>query len=385
MELAPLAPLLDRSGPWASVYLDTSHATEDAAQRRALIDRAAVDRLAALGADGPTRGAVGEYLAGLPAAGSPPGRALFAADGEVALDAPLSSSPPDVAAAWGPLPHTAPLLALLDDTVAGCLIAAVDRTGAELELRALGRNTPAGTVEGPQRQARGHRAPPADRREWHYRHRREDTWERTAGIIADHIARVWPGSGARLLVLTGDVRERRAVHHRLPQGLRAFTTEVDGGGRAGGIAREAFDRRLDEAWEEHRIMHLDAVLDDFHAGLGRPGEHATDGAGTETAPGAAAQGVPAVVSAAQQHRLATLLVQAGRSDPDRPVWTGPQADHIGVDRATVRSMGVDEPRQAPAADALLRCAVAAGADAVLVPDSAPGPAGGLGAVLRWPA
>ncbi|MER6366360.1 hypothetical protein [Kitasatospora sp. NPDC001527] len=383
MQLAFLAPLLERPGPWASVYLDTSRATEDAAQRRALIDRAAVRRLAGLGADEATRTAVREHLAAQAVSGSPQGRAVFATGGEVALDVPLAASPPDVDATWAPLPHTAPLLGLLGDTAAACLIATVDRTGADLELRDLGRTAPAGTVDAPQWQGRGHRAPPADRYEWHYRHRREDAWERTAGIIADHLARIWPDSGAQLLVLTGDPRERRAVHQRLPQQLRSDTVGIDGGGRAAGTSREAFDRRLAEAWSAHRGRRLDSALDAFRTGVGRPGEHGETAEGVQTAPGAAAQGVPAVVDAARQHRLATLLVQEGGHDQDRQVWVGPAPEQVGVQRNDVRSMGVAGPDRAPAADALLRCAVAAGADALAVPADVPGPAGGLGAVLRW--
>ncbi|MQS17019.1 hypothetical protein F7Q99_33730 [Streptomyces kaniharaensis] len=383
MDLAFLTPLLDRPGPWASVYLDTSRTTEDAAQRRALIDRASVHRLADLGTDERTCAAVRDHLASEPAADSPPGRALFAADGEVTLDVPLAVSPPDIAATWAPLPHTAPLLGLLDDAVPSCLVAAIDRTGAQLERHDLGGAAQVGTVEGPQWQGRGHRAPPADRYEWHYRHRVEDTWDRTATIIADHLARVWPESGARLLVLTGDVRQRRAVHERLPQQLRPDTVEVDGGGRADGIARDVFDLRIADAWNDHRSRHLDTVLDAFRVGVGRPGEHATDANGTETAPGAAAQGIPAVVTAARQHQLAALLLQTSGHDPERPVWTGPRPEHIGVQRGDVRSMGVPQPQQAPAADALLRCAADVRAEALLVPDTVPGPPGGLGAVLRW--
>ncbi|MFG2907617.1 hypothetical protein ACGF13_21455 [Kitasatospora sp. NPDC048286] len=385
MDLAILTPLLDRPGPWATVYLDTSRATEDAARRRALLDRAAVQRLADAGADDSARAAVRDHLAAAPAAGSPPGRALFAADGEVALDVPLAASPPDVAATWAPLPHTGPLLGLLDDAVPACLVAAVDRTGADLERYELGRGAPIGTVEGPQWQGRGHRAPPADRYEWHYRHRVEDTWERTAGIVAEHLGRTWPRGGAQLLVLTGGTRERRAVHDRLPPRLRAVTLELDGGTGAAGTSREAFERRLGEAWARHRARHLAELLDAFHTGVGRPGDHRTDAAGTQTAPGQAAQGIPAVLSAARQHQLAALLLQTGGHDPERPVWTGPEPEHLGVHRADLRDMGVRHPAQAPAADALLRSATASGAEAVLVPELADGPPGGLGAVLRWPA
>ncbi|WP_030231696.1 hypothetical protein [Streptomyces sp. NRRL S-350] len=385
MDLAFLTPLLDRPGPWATVYLDTSHTTEDAVRRRALIDRAAVHRLAEAGADEATCGAVRDHLAAEPASGSPPGRALFAADGEVALDVPLAVSPPDVTATWAPLPHTGPLVGLVDDNAPTCLVAAIDRTGATLERHELGRRARIDTVDTPQWQGRGHRAPPADRYEWHYRHRVEDTWDRTAAVIADHLARAWPQSDARLLVLTGDARERRAVHDRLPRPLQALTVELDGGARGAGATGEAFDRRLAEAWDDHRGRHLAEVLDAYHAAVGRPGGQGTDAAGIRTAAGPAAQGIPAVVSAAQQHQLAALLLQPSGHDPERPVWTGPEPDHIGVHRADLRGMGVAHPAQAPAADALLRTAAASGAEALVVPDALPGPPGGLGALLRWAA
>ncbi|MEU6239444.1 hypothetical protein ABZ885_41605, partial [Kitasatospora sp. NPDC047058] len=184
-------------------------------------------------------------------------------------------------------------------------------------------------------------------------------------------------------VLSGVAGERRAVHDRLPHLLRGVAVEVDGGGRAGGIAAEAFDRQLARAWQEHRQRRLDAALADFRAGLGRPGEHTTDGDGTEAAPGAAAQGVPAVVAAARQHRVATLLIQQGAADAERRVWVGPEPEHVAVQRGEVRTMGADAAQSAPAADALLRCAAATGAEALLVPAGAAGPAGGVGAVLRW--
>lgn len=170
MELAFLGQLLDRSGPWASVYLDTSRATEDAAKRQELFRRAIQDQLRGQGADGPTRAAVEEKLAAEPVSGAPPGRALFATAGEVVLDLPLGHAPAAPETTWSGLPHLAPLLTLRGDDAA-CLVARIDRAGADLELRDGGAAVPLGTAEGRQWQGRGHRSIPADRYEWHYRHR----------------------------------------------------------------------------------------------------------------------------------------------------------------------------------------------------------------------
>ncbi|MEV6206186.1 hypothetical protein [Kitasatospora sp. NPDC051914] len=383
MDIGFLAPLIDRPGPWATVCLDTSRTTEDAAQRQTLLRRTAVRDLIDRGADPGVCRAVWEHLENEPVSDSPPGRALFAAGGEVVLDVPLATAPVGVETAWGPLPHLSNLLGRLEAAAAECLVAAVDRTGADLETRRLGRPEPVGTVDGVTRQGRGHRAPPADRYEWHYRHREQDAWDRTADTIAEQLAGTRSQIGAELVVLTGDVRERRAVHQRLPQELQPLTVEVDGGGRADGIHAEAFERRLDEAWRQFRRHRAEEALDRFRSGTGRPGEHRTDGAGTEIAPGAAAEGVPAVMAAARQRQLATLLLREDGPDIHREVWIGPEPEHIGVDRGEVRGMGVAHPVQAPAGDALLRCAIASRAEAIPVPDDTDGPVGGVGAVLRW--
>ncbi|MCU7826851.1 hypothetical protein [Kitasatospora sp. DSM 101779] len=383
MDLGFLAPLIGRPGPWATVCLDTSRTTEDAQQRQVLLQRTAVRELADRGADPHSCRAVAEHLAGEPASGSPPGRALFAAGGEVVLDVPLTGAPPVVETAWGPLPHLAPLLGRLEAADADCLVAAIDRTGADLEMRRLGRAEPLGTVDGATWQGRGHRAPPTDRYEWHYRHREQDAWDRSADTIAGHLVEARSDCNAHLVVLTGDARERRAVHERLPKHLQPLTVEVDGGGRAGGIHTETFERRLDEAWQEFCRHHADEILERFRNGTGRPGERRTDGTGTEIAAGAAAEGVPAVTAAARQHQLATLLLGQDGPDTGREVWIGPEPEHIGTDRGAVRSMGVPRPERAQAGDALLRCAIASHAEAITVPDGAGGPVGGVGAVLRW--
>ena len=51
MELGFLGPLFERQGPWASVYFDTTTASEDAAARQRLTARSACDDLKSQGAD----------------------------------------------------------------------------------------------------------------------------------------------------------------------------------------------------------------------------------------------------------------------------------------------------------------------------------------------
>ncbi|UQX04202.1 hypothetical protein [Streptomyces sp. RerS4] len=380
MELGFLKPLFARPGPWASVYIETTRATEDAQRIQALRERAVASQLIDAGADAYTVRAVMNRLAGEPVSGAPPGRALFAAGAEVVLDVPLGKPPVATEATWSILPHIAPLAGLRGDEPS-CLVAYIDRTGADLEMRDTHHREAVGQAQGREWQGRGHRSIPTDRYEWHYRNKVENAWNETAGIIAAELARQWPDSGADLVVLTGDPRERRAVRDRLPEQMRAVTTEVDSGGRSPGASKDALDREIARVRERFARERLESALERFRMGRGRPGEHRAST--VDTGPGEAAEGMPAVVDAVRTHQVATLLLGSDGSDPGREVWIGPGVDEVAVQRGQAQAMGVDKPVRARADDALLRSAVSAGSEVLVVPADMPGPAGGLGAVLRW--
>ncbi|UQA96935.1 baeRF2 domain-containing protein [Streptomyces halobius] len=382
MELGFLKPLFDRLGPWASVYIDTTRATEDAQSRQKLRTRSVASQLIDAGSDPYTCRAVTDRLAHEPASGAPPGRALFAAGAEVVLDIPLGVPPVRSEATWSLLPHIAPLPGLIGEEPA-CLVAYIDRTGADIELRDARRSRTVATANGKEWRGRGHRSIPADRYEWHYRNKVENTWNETAGIIADELARQWPESGAQLLVLTGDSRERRAVHNRLPERIRAVTVEAENGSRSPGASTSVLDRQIAEAREKYAQARLEEALDRFRAGRRHPGSHGAHG--VDSVPGDAAEGVPAVVDAARSHQVGTLLLGQDASDAGRDVWIGPGVDEVAVQRGQALALGVGKPERARADDALLRSATATDAEVLLVPEGTPGPAGGFGAVLRWSA
>ncbi|MFD5423691.1 hypothetical protein ACFWJT_37460 [Streptomyces sp. NPDC127069] len=379
MELGFLKPLFARPGPWASVYVETTRATEDAQRIQALREREVASRLIDAGADAYTVRAVVNRLANEPVSGAPPGRALFAAGAEVVLDIPLGKVPAAIEATWSVLPHIAPLAGLRGDDPS-CLVAYIDRTGADLELRHAYGRAVVGQARGKEWQDRGHRGVPADRHEWHYRNKDENARNETADVIAAELARMWPESGAGLVVLTGDARERRAVHNRLPERMRAVTAEVDGG-RTPGASQDTLDREIARLREGFARRRLESALERFRIGRGRPGEHREST--VDTGPGEAAEGVPAVVDAVRTHQVATLLLGPDGSDTGREVWIGPGVDDVALQRGQAQAMGVDKPVRARADDALLRSAAAAGSEVLVVPAGMPGPAGGLGAVLRW--
>ncbi|ARQ67637.1 baeRF2 domain-containing protein [Streptomyces marincola] len=376
MNLGFLNPLLHRPGPWATVYLDTSAVAENAVEVRELQARDACDRLAELGADEATCRAV--YGALADAGREDAGHAVFATDGEVVLNVPLNTPPPSPPqAAWSVLPRLAPLLEYGGGDPA-CLVAFVDRKGADLELLGShGRPRPEGQVEG--RDWPLHRT---GRDDWHERHFQlavENTWEENAALIADRLTAEAARTEAELLVLAGDPRQRRAVHDRLPEELRAATVETEHGGRAAGASRELLDAEVARARAERVRAHADEVLDRFMAGRSPAGEHID-----------AAEGVPALVDAAREHRIDELLVRSGGTDLHQEVWVGHEPDQVALRRSDSQYLGEPSPAAARADDALLRSAAATGASVIALPadDRADGghrvPVGGLGALLRWP-
>src|SRR5687768_15511516 len=101
MKLDMLRPLYDRGGPFASVYLDTGRAVEQGAQQVELRWKALTERLAE--ADKVTLTALERLFTDVNAAA--PGRAAFAAGGEVVHTEALAEPPRRETARWSALPH----------------------------------------------------------------------------------------------------------------------------------------------------------------------------------------------------------------------------------------------------------------------------------------
>ncbi|MET9254684.1 Vms1/Ankzf1 family peptidyl-tRNA hydrolase [Streptomyces sp. NPDC003717] len=373
MDLAFLQPLYDHEGPWASVYVDLSQNAEDTAHQRELAAAAVARELAGRGADEATCAAVREAVEALRHASDPHGRALFAHAGQVVLDPPLARTPPGgTSADWAPLPHVAPLLELAgEDPV--CVVAYVDRRGADFELRSALGDRDAGGVTG--RQWPVHRTSSADWSERHFQLRVENTWEHNAAEIADALAVCQEETGADLVILVGEDRERRSVHERLPKRLAGRVVEA-----VHGAGSRLLDEDVAGLREDHVHARAREDLDRFLAA------RAPDDAGRA----AAAEGVPALVEAAREHRIDELLVIPDGPDTHREVWIGEDPDQLAVRRTELRTLGEQNSFAARADDALLRSAVATGAPAIAVTPALPDedtpddvPVGGLGALLRW--
>ncbi|MGW5968779.1 baeRF2 domain-containing protein [Streptomyces sp. NPDC055186] len=373
MQLSFLGPLFDRPGPWATVYFDAAQNDEAGAKRRELLVREACRTLEEEGADTATVQAVREALTDIGPAEDPAGRVVFAAGGEVVLSHRLSRSPQSQIACWAALPRLTPLLELAGQDP-DCLVAYIDRTGADFQLRGETGAEDAGRTEG--RQWPIHRTASSDWSERHFQFKVENTWEHNAGEIADALTSAYEECGADLVVLVGDPRERPAVHEKLPEAVREVTVETEHGGRAAGSSSPALEDAVERARRQYTRRRLDEALDRFHAGR----------VGTDR-PTDAVEGVPALVEAAREHRIDTLLIRPDGPELGRETWVGGEPDQLAVRRTDARILGEDAPIPVRADDALLRSAAVTAADVLIVPpadeDGPDVPAGGLGALLRW--
>ncbi|PAK23651.1 hypothetical protein CJD44_27565 [Streptomyces sp. alain-838] len=376
MQLSFLQPLFDRPGPWATVYFDPAQNDESGAKRRELSVREACRTIEEEGADAATTEAVRDALLRIEPAEDPAGRVVFAAGAEVVLSHRLSRPPQRPIASWASLPRLTPLLELAgQDPV--CLVAYIDRTGADFELRGAAGPRSAGQVEGQQHPV--HRTASSDWSERHFQLKVENTWERNAGEIAEALSAAYEESGADLVVLAGDPRERPAVHERLPEAVRRVTTETEHGGRAAGSASAALEEAIEEARRRYTRHRVEEALDRFRAGR----------VGTDR-PTEAVEGIPALVEAAREHRIDTLLVRPDGPELDRETWVGSRPDQVAARRSDARTLGVSDPTAVRADDALLRAAAVTAADVLVVPpadeddtEATDIPTGGLGALLRW--
>ncbi|CAL9627682.1 Vms1/Ankzf1 family peptidyl-tRNA hydrolase [Streptomyces sp. enrichment culture] len=376
MQLSFLQPLFDRPGPWATVYFDPAQNDESGAKRRELSVREACRTLEEEGADAATTEAVRDALLRIGPAEDPTGRVVFAAGGEVVLSHRLSRPPQRPIACWASLPRLTPLLELVgQDPV--CLVAYIDRTGADFELRGAAGPQSAGQVEGQQHPV--HRTASSDWSERHFQLKVENTWERNAGEIAEALSAAYEESGADLVVLAGDPRERPSVHERLTEAVRRVTTETEHGGRAAGSASALLEEAIEEARRRYTSHRVEEALDRFRAGR----------VGTDRST-EAVEGIPALVEAAREHRIDTLLVRPDGPELDRETWVGSRPDQVAARRSDARTLGVSDPTAVRADDALLRAAAVTAADVLVVPpadeddtEATDIPTGGLGALLRW--
>jgi Bacterial archaeo-eukaryotic release factor family 2 len=364
MDLSLLRPLYDHSGPWSSVYLDTSRDAEDAVAAVPLRWRGVRDSLEADGADPATLDAIEQTVNADPGrdiAGDR-GLAVFASAGRVHLAVPLADPPPRDHGVVSALPDPLDLVFYLGEHVPWLLVV-VDRTGADLL---------AVDAHGPRRAAQVtgdgtyplRKTAPGGWSQPRYQRAAQENWEHNAAQVSLAVAHLAEEVDAEVLVLAGDVRARQLVRDKLPERVDAQVVETDAGGRASGADQEPLKELTDEVVRARAGEYRAELLDTYRRDLGT---------------GAAVGGLAEVTAALRRGGARALLLDRDRH-PRVSLWASADPRQVGTEREQILA---GEPFQVSAPAALIRAAVgeraevlAVTADEVDLPD-------GVGAVLRY--
>jgi hypothetical protein len=366
MNLDFLRPLFDRPGPWVSVYLDATRASENADHEVDLRWRGLREQLEQQGADADTLDAVRTAMDEHPYQPGRYGLAVFARAGEASLVETLSAPPPVDEAYLGPLPHAMPLVVQRGEEVPYVRVLA-DRTGADLDALSVDgvprHRTVTGSATFPLRKV--HAGGWSDRR---YQQAVEESWKRNADDVAAAAVQLAEAVGAEVIVVGGDVRAVQTFPGRLPKRWQDRLVQTDAGARSPGADEAALDDVTIQAVADIADRNTRETIDRYQSQRGAA---------------QASTGLADVVTHLQRGQVDTVLLVNDLSSTDT-LWIDPDDPTLlSVDDHVLREAGVQNPLKVRADAALLRAIAGTGAHLILVgPEEVPLD-DGIAAVLRY--
>ncbi len=376
MDLHWLKPLLGRTSPFTTVFLDATRAESAGESEAADRWRAARRTLERDGAPALLLDEIADLVTVPTGVRGPHGRVVIADADGVVVDRVVAEPPAQTVATHGPVPDLVAAVRAADQAV-DLLVVAVDRTGADLTWKSAGgaraASAPADdivreSVEGGHDDVHKTREGGLSRRS---QTRAEDSWERNAEAVAAFLDKRVAERCPELIVLTGDVRAVALVCENVGQQVRELVVEVPGGARGEGAKPEAFATRVRAEVDACRERRRQRVLDRFGQALGR-------GAGAVTS-------LDDVVEVLRRGQVAELVLadDALTTLQEREVLVGLQPLELATSQADLETLGVSEARRFPAVVALARAALGQDAGVTFTAEATPELVDGVGALLRW--
>jgi hypothetical protein len=365
-----IAAAFDGTGPFVTVYLGTESAVEQAAQQNELRWKNLRRQLEEDGAPAEVLAAIDPLV---PDAHHRGRTLAVVADATGVRLVRHEPEPPVRDAAWvAPLPRLGPLIEWAQSAVPHLVVLA-DRAGADIVVftrRADGFGgggapvVSVGEETGDDPDLR--KSNPGGWSQRRYQNRAENLWDQNAREVAGQVAELADETGARLVVVAGDVRALQLLREHLPERTAQLLREVDGSRAAGS--------GLDEIADDVVKLAATVVAEDTVELLRQfKQERGQDDL--------AAEGVKNTVEALAAARVDTLLIHDDPDD-DRTAWFGPEPGMVAETKEALAGLGVAEPRQARLVDVAIRSAFTTGA-AVRIMPSVGSVEEGIGAILRF--
>ncbi|WP_051164643.1 baeRF2 domain-containing protein [Nocardia testacea] len=255
-----------RPGPFASLYIDAEHDTEDAEKQRTLRWQALADRLAAAGASKQMISVLGAAVTGGRPEPGHAGRFLIADAESVLIDRWLPGRPQPEIVRMSALPYLLPLIEHEAGEVPHA-VAVVDRVGSDMYGVDEHGEVVEESVEGTGHPVHKVRHGGG----WSHRsmqRRVEETARRNAGEVAEELTRVARRVRAQVVVLAGEPDARSAVHSALGS-TGAHVVEVETGGRAEGSGAGELDDAVRELVAEQADRRRAEIAARFNKAHGR--------------------------------------------------------------------------------------------------------------------
>lgn len=362
------AELFKSDGPWCTVYTDISTGTVDSLHAIDVLPENICRELEQQGASKADLAAV--EAAVRPAGGVPDPvcRYLLVRNGAVEIDEVL----PGPLAGRGVVqvehvPDLTPLFRHRPDDFP-YVVAEVGRDGGEIRLQYASRVHP-----GDEHQVEGetehlNKVPGGGWSHARWQRHTEDVWRRNTEQVADQIDKVVAESGAQLVVLAGDMRARALVEEQLAKATRALLSVVDANTRAEGSKSAGLDHQVEERVAEVVARRQQELLERLTEQQHRPEPTAVSG-------------IEPVVSALQQARAETLLIDDTHLKEEQELLALDAEPWIAVEEAQAVGAGVLGRVSADAA--LVRAAVLTDSRPVFVPPGALPDGTDVAALLRW--
>jgi hypothetical protein len=349
MDSERLRPLLTAPGPFASVYFEDSHATQDADTQLELRWRGLREQLEELGADESVTADMERAVLDVRPPIGRSGRGMVASAEGVVLNEHLIRPTAAPIVRLSKLPYVIPIVEH-GFQEASYLLVEVDHTGGDITVHdSAGERTEAVEAEDRDPQLRT-----------------DEAASRNLRAVADRVEELIADAGPEAVFVVGEVRSRSDFLATLPHQVKTVAVELQVGARHSGHDTDKAHQAVEAELLKRRLAAIDDVAQRFTAEVGRQS-------------GLAAEGLGPVCSGLRQGAVDTLIIGEIGEDTvvaDEDLTTlAPNADVLSEQgAAAARTLRADE--------ALPMFAVSVGASLVRT-DERIAPADGVGAVLRY--
>jgi hypothetical protein len=365
--LKQYADLYRQPGPWCTAYVNAGTGTVDSLEAGDVAPGNVRTQLEGQGATEQDLDAMEQAIQPATGVPAPVARFVLVREGKAEINEVLPGElvlPERISV--DPVPDLLPLVKHRPEELP-YVVAEVSREHGEIRLYRAGAGGPESTKEVKGESEHVSKFQGGGWAHLRFQHHTEDVWRRNADEVAGEIDRVVSSSGARLIVLAGDIRARGLVQEQLSQASQALVSVVDSHTHTAGADSDLLDDQVNQRVAELWATEQQDVMDRLATQEGQANPES-------------ATGIGAVVHALQQAQVDVLILNDAALGErtllalDAEPWVATSEEE---------SLAANVIGKVPAPAALLRAAALTDARILLVPGPVLPDGVDVAALLRW--